>query len=172
MKVTITEALRLKNEISTMVRNTETNISSSEFGVSFQDDKPVSVSEDKEKFTHVYDQLTKILTISQLINSALAKYDVNTSVSDLVRESKNKEMLIRVLTNALRYKDSTQTSYEVVGNKRIAVKTHFIPHLTSKEIKQRITSLKKALREIKGQVDKKNSAMIELSFEYEDLEGF
>lgn len=171
MKVTVTEALRLKNEISTMVSALQSSIGASEYGITYEGDKLVT-DEDREKFQDVYDQLSKILVISQGINSVLAKYDVESSVSDLVRESKNKELLIRVLTQALQYKDNTSTSYQVVGNKRVEVKTHFIPHLSSKEIKLRITSLKKALRDIKSQIDKKNAATVELSFEYEDLEGF
>ncbi len=172
MKVSVSEALRLKNEIIKMVHTTLGDTRIAEYGVTTEDDKPVTERESCEKFPEVYAKLCKIFSISHQINSVLAKYDVESGISDLVRSLKNNEALLTVLTDALRLKDSTQITYQAIGNKRVEVKRHFTPYVPIKEIKCKITLLKKEIRDIKRDIDKKNLETIELPFEHTELDSF
>jgi len=169
MKVTITEALRLKNEVSQIVN--KVNAMAVDYGITKENGEE-SVISDRDSFIDQIDKLEKILKISEAINSILAKFSVDSGVSDLVRKSKNIELQKQLLERSMGYKQTSRLSYQVVGNERVAVKTEFVPYFSGKQIKEKIAGYKSILREVTSKIDVANSSMVELPFEYSDLEGF
>lgn len=67
MEITITEALRIKNEVSNAVKTLEYGVRTSSFGYTTEDGQ--IVSEDKDKFVDVETSLINALGLSEELNN-------------------------------------------------------------------------------------------------------
>lgn len=167
MKVKITEALRLKNEISSLVNNTFGEAIS--HGSTFEDDVHINVTYDT--FNVHINKVKRIFELSEHINDVLSTYNVNSGLSNIVRKLKNIEVLILKYNRAI--DESTPTTshrFVNVGNDRKLVTVRYEPTHTKKELKAELHALKLQERELRSKLDELNSSDIELNFEYSDLD--
>ena len=72
MKITVTEALRLKNEVSNVIKTLNYSIHQSSFGETTEDDE--IISQDKDKFQEVETALILGLSYSEELNNSLSKF--------------------------------------------------------------------------------------------------
>lgn len=171
MKTTVTEALRIQNEISEMIRTAMGKERYLQYGVTYQDDTVIEERGSRETLPEYLEKIQKFFGLSQQIHSILAKFAVDSGVSDKVRERENLKSVQRTLESALiAMPTETLTQFEVVGNQRVKVVTEFKPFVTKKDLKNRLKKIKTQIRELQVQIDALNAQLIELPFEYEDLE--
>jgi len=170
MQVTITEALRIKNEVSTIVGQLQNGLGSVNYGKVVDGGKEVFY--ENTTFPTYLTQLNKILAISQEINDKLSKFNVESGISSLVRQKANCELLIRVYETAISsIRQPVSRRYEIVGAVRMEIETTFTPFLSKKDIKELIKSCKASIRKIQQDIDTHNAEKIDFSFEYSDVEN-
>ncbi len=80
-------------------------------------------------------------------------------------------MLLKILNKLLpKTKPSKTFSWKTVGNERKKVVVEWRPLVQSKVIKEKITDVKKNIRETQSSIELMNQKLIELTFTYDDLE--
>ena len=171
MKITVTEALRLKNEISGIVNTLNYATNSAQLGVVKEDGE--AISEDKESFTTVFERFKKALGYSEEINNKLSNFNRETGIDVKVRAMHNEKLKLQILTSALpKTKPSSTTKFENLGGgKRQSVKVTYTPTINSNEVKKMMADAKQKMRAIQIEIEKLNQKDIELSFEYSDIES-
>jgi len=173
MKITVSEALRLKNEISSSICQLQSKSRYASYGVTKEDGIEKQAKSDIITFPDYLKLLEKAFGISEQINSKLAELSVRTKISDMVRHKANLLALKQTLEfAALNSTSNAQIRHETVGAQRVAITTTFEPFMTKKDIKAKIKALKAEIRTIQSMVDAENAQQIELPFEYDDLEDF
>lgn len=172
MKVTVTEALRIKKEIASKVSETQSAASLIKWATSEENGKPTGMIEGAITFEEFTAAINKLFAMSETINSVLAKFNVESGISDAVRKKANFEYLIQVYRMALSNSEpKNNVAYQVVGNNRVAVNVVWKPILNKSKLKESINEIKKLIRELQTFIDTKNAEMIELPFEYADFEN-
>lgn len=169
MKITVTEAMRLKNEIAGLVQ--EIVCGSFSCGKTLVDGVPEEESQAEDVRMYMY-RVERVLEISQHINSILARFNVESGVADAVRCKHNIELQTNRWSLALSQAEPRKSKmHQVVGDKRVVVETVFEPSITKTDIKDAMRALKARERAIQGQIDRANLQMVELPFEYEDIDA-
>lgn len=173
MKVTVTEAMRIKNEISHTINTLQMQSRYSLYGTIKEDGIEKQPNPTMVPFPDYLKTMEKAFSISEQLNSKLAELSVKTGISDMVRRKANLIVLRSALETAANQGVATSTTrHEVVGNTRTPIVTTFEPFMTKKDIKSRIKTIKAEIRTIQSVIDGTNAQQIELPFEYDDLEDF
>lgn len=169
MKITITEALRLKGDLSKIVNSLKSKIRYSSFGDNFEDGQ--KTSKDEDKFNDVEKLLINSLNYSEELNNALSDYNKDKEVDKLVRKMQNEKLLLEIYESSLsKTKATNQTTFVNLGTTRQSVEHKFIPTITLKEIKSKISKSKSLVREFQTKVEELNQGKLILSFDYNDVE--
>jgi hypothetical protein len=169
MKITITEALQLKNELKQKVAQATYEMNNCLYVRTEQNG--VDITSTTPTFEENFTKLKKVLDNSQELNDAISQFNMESKVSNYVREQKNLLVLIAQVQNAI--KKSVQTSVtqmQVVGAERVAVTTVLTPIINASELTKSLNFLKTRNRELFALIQKANTQEIELSFSYEDVE--
>jgi len=176
MKISVTEALRLKNVISEKIREITSKSRQVSYGSWTETTKKTTnrvVGESNElTFDQYIGALGRIYEISEELNSVLAKFNVDFGISDIVRKRSNLNALAAVYATAI---DSAVpkklVSYEIVGSTREEITKQFVPSVNKSELKRAQKALKEQVREIDSLIDKKNQEQISVSFNYGDIDS-
>ena len=172
MEISLTEALRLKNEISSSVKTLQHGVNYNvSYGTTTEDEE--NITEDKETFSAIEENLIKALSYSEEINQKIASFNRESNVDSIVRKLQNHKLLLQVYNSVLpRCKPSKSTRFENLGNgTRKAIKISFEPHMSSKEVKDKISSTKESIRTLQSKIETANNSKIDLSFSYKDIEN-
>lgn len=176
MEITVNEALKLKNEISTYVRKMSSVM---QRGVSFGDVHVFVDGEDQTsdgyelKFTEAYDAFHSLLSYSENINSVLATFNVENNISDLVRRKQNIVLLINMLENAQQHSEpwKKKSTENVAGVGKVTKEESFEPDMSQEQINSKISQLNEELRHIDSTIFDRNVTKVRLNFNYDDLEA-
>jgi hypothetical protein len=179
MKVTVSEALRIKNELGNIINNIQrcsplygTRTQTSTLQDTNVSEIPVMDAYRTVKFSDFVEIMKKAFNVSEEINSKLANFNTNSGLSDKVRRLHNNEVMITVYNTAVSNSQiSENKGYQVLGNDRILVTDRFVPFHSKSELKDKIKAYKTENRQIQIELDALNQKEIEFSFEYEDLES-
>lgn len=170
MQITLTEALRLKSEISTVVKNLSRQINSASLGITKEND--VIISRNDIVFADIEDALIKGLNYSEELNNSISSFNKDNKVDAIVRKLQNAKLLLDIYTiNLPRTKPTKQNRFESFSTERKVVEIVYTPSMSSKDMKEKILSQKAITRELQTQVEKLNQQEIEVSFTYEDIEA-
>jgi len=171
MKITVTEALRLKNEIAGTVNSLNYAANTAQCGIVKEDD--TVTSEEQEDFTTIFNRLNKALGYSAEINNTLSHFNRETGIDGKVREMHNEKMKLQILTHILpKTKPSTTNRFENLGNgQRKGIKVTYTPTIKSVDVKQMMAQAKTNMRTLQTEIEKLNQKEIELSFEHSDIES-
>lgn len=170
MKVTITEALRIHKEVAAIVTNLMRKSGQVRYGTTKEDGVEISANEN-QTFPEYVQELKRIFLISEALNSTLAEVNVRLKISDKVRTRENFKALLRTYENALLYQSpKNSTRFEIVGDKKNKVNVTFEAFMSKANIKKEIKSVKAQIRDLQSDIDGANSMMIDLPFEYADIE--
>lgn len=171
MTITVTEALRLKNEISNIVKQLQYKINQSSFGDNYEDDTLVS-TDVENKFIDTETSLIKALTYSTNINNTLSSYNRSNGVDGMVRDMQNEKLLLSIYQGNLdKCKPNKRKRFETVGNTRVSIETEYKPTITSSVMKDKISQCKNKIRVFQTDIEKLNQGSIELNFGFSDLEN-
>ena len=172
MNITVSEALRLKNEISKSVQSIQSETYRAPMGSIKEDDQIISDESDNKKFEEAVSRLEKALGFSEEINSKVASFNKANQVDDKVRSMQNNKLLFSVFENALaKTKPTKTTKFENLGNgTRKSIRVEYVPAMTSTAVKSKISQYKTKYRTIQNEIEVLNQNTIELSFSHEDLE--
>ena len=173
MNITITEAMRLKNEIAKTVNTLNYEVRQAPLGITKEDDVVLTNETDGNKFNDAMTRLIKALSISEEINNSLSAFNRDNKIDMKVRAMQNQKMLYDIYEKSLPKTKAMKTSrMENLGNGvRKAVKVEYTPIMTSSVIKSKINEYKTSYRTLQSDVEKLNASIIELSFSYEDVEN-
>ena len=173
MKITISEALRFKNEISNTVNKLNSETYRAPLGITKESDVVVSNEADSTKFIEGISRLEKALSFSEEINSKIASFNRENKIDDKVRSMHNNKLLMAVYENALPRTKATKTNkFENLGNGvRQTISVEYIPTVTSVDVKSKISHYKTKYRTIQNEIEILNQNSLELSFSYEDVEA-
>lgn len=170
MEITVTEALRIKNEISAAVDKLKYNINNASFGVTTEDGEVIS--DEKEKFGEVEEKLIKALTLSEEINSVIAAFNQSSEVPNTVRKMQNAKLLMEVYSrNLQKTKPNKSKRFENLSTVRKSIETVYTPSVSGKELKNRISSQKTLVRNFQSKIEQANQLTVKVSFEYADVEN-
>lgn len=172
MKVTVTEALRIKNLVSQKVQVIQTQFRNVQHGITTEENGTVVGQSDGVKLTNYLDALRAIYRISEQINSLLSRFNVETGIADNVRAKANLLTIQNYLEQSIEVCATKKTtSYVNLGQQRVAVTQIFSPFTTKAELKSQLKEVKKSIRELQTKIDFQNATLIELPFSYEDLDS-
>lgn len=170
MIITLTEALRLKNEVSNLIKTLHYRLNTSSHGTLTEND--VDVTREEFSYPEVEQSLLNALSISEQLNEAISSANARLHVGDYVRKLQNAKLLHGVYLNSLsKSKASVNKRFETVGNTRETITVKFTPYVTSVAMKEKISTQKEAIRYLQGKIDQINQTTIELNFEYSDIEN-
>ena len=170
MELTLTEALRIKNEISNTVKTLSYSIHQSSLGVTREDNQ--ITSPDIDTFIDVEASLIKALSYSEEINNAISTFNKESHVDVTVRKMQNAKLLLDIYNrNLSKTKPKTQNRFENLGTVRQSIEVVYTPFLTSKEMKERISTQKNLVRSYQKEVESANQNKINVSFSYKDIEN-
>ncbi len=171
MKVTVNEAMRIKNEIDAAFNST--NYFQEKIAYGIVSENGVVISEtNATNFNDFLDKLKRIITIKQEINSILAKYNVRSGISDLVRRKQSLVHLKEVLDNAIKnIGPEKSNAYVNVGNERKLVERTFSPFVSKEHIKNELKEINNEMMKIQSKIDDLNCKKVDLSFlsSYDEL---
>lgn len=170
MELTLTEALRIKNEISNTIKTLSYSIHQASLGVTTEDDKVISP--DIDTFIDVEQSLIKALGYSEEINNAISIFNKDSKVDVIVRKMQNAKLLLDIYNrNLAKTKPNTRTKFENLGTVRQSIEVIYRPYLSSKEMKERISTQKNLVRNFQKEVESANQNKINVSFSYKDIEN-
>jgi len=170
MEITLTEALRIKNELSNTIKQLNYGVHQSSFGKTVEDNEVVS--QDVETFENVEASLIKALNFSEELNSKIAEFNRASSVDSIVRKMQNSKLLLDIYSRNLdKTKPKTNKRFENLGTVRKSIEIVYTPTITAKAMKDRISSQKSKIRDFQSQIEKANQTKISIGFEYADLES-
>jgi len=173
MKITVSEALRLKNELAQTIKTLQYEALRSPLGLTKEDSQIINDEADSKKFSESVERLTKALSFSEEINSKIASFNKENSIDNKVRSMQNDKLLLSVYETALpRTKATKTTKFENLGNgNRKAIVVEYTPAITSTEVKSNIAKFKTKYRTTQNEIEKLNQGSIELTFSHADIEA-
>lgn len=173
MNITVSEALRLKNDLAKTIQTITYEAHRAPLGITKEDDEVISDESDNKKFADVVSRLQKALGFSEELNSKIALFNRENKVDDKVRSMQNNKLLLSIFETALNKTKATKTTkFENLGNgSRKSIKIEYVPAITSTEVKSKISHFKTIYRTFQNEVEVLNQGKVELSFSYQDLES-
>jgi len=170
MKVSVVEALRVQKEIATAVQIAMGMERGCRYGTTVEEGVTLDNGNAKT-FPEFVANLRKLFTISQQINSILADFSLKNGISDKVRERENLKVLQRIHESAIQsLPPASTTRFEVVGQMKTKVTRTFTPFVSKAELKTIVKKIKAEIRRIQAEIDVANAQVIDLPFEFDDIE--
>lgn len=170
MDITLTEGLRIKNELSNIIKTINYKIHQSSFGKIVEDEE--IVSQDVETFETVENSLIKALSFSEELNNKISMFNRTSGVDVIVRKMQNAKLLLDIYSRNLdKTKPKKNKRFENLGTVRKSIETVYTPFITAKDMKARISHQKSKIREFQSQIEQANQTKISVAFEYADLES-
>lgn len=173
MKISVSEALRLKNDVSKRIQALQSETHRAPLGITKENGTVVNDENDAKRFQSAVERLEKGLNYSEELNSKIAAFNREQGIDNKVRNMQNNRMLLSIYENALqRTKPSKTTRFENLGNgKREAIKVEYTPTVTATDVKSKISHYKTKFRTTQNEIEKLNQQTIEISFSFEDVEA-
>ena len=170
MEITITEGLRIKNELSNTIKQLNYSIHQSSFGKTFEDGEVVS--QDVETFEKVEGSLIRGLGYAEHLNGVISSFNKTSEVDVIVRKMQNAKLLLEIYTRNLdKTKGKTNKRFENLGTVRKSIEIVYTPSITTKAMKDRISVQKSLIRDYQSLIEKANQTKISIEFNYSDLES-
>jgi hypothetical protein len=141
MKITISEALRIKNELSNTIKTLTYQMHSASFGSTHEDG--VLISQDTTKFVDAEANLIKGLNLAIELNDTISKFNKESYVDSIIRKMQNAKLLLSVYSSNLnKTKPTTQKRFENLGTLRQSIEIVYAPYISSKEMKEKYQNKK------------------------------
>ncbi len=170
MELTLTEALRIKNEISTTIKTLQYKALTASFGVTLEDGE--IISKDADLFENVESSLIRALGYSEEINYKLSKFNRESSVDNIIRKMQNSKLLLGIYNTSLpKTKPTKQKKFENLNTVRKSVEIEYKPSVSSRVIKEKISEHKGLIRSYQSEVEEINQNKISVNFTYADIES-
>ena len=180
MAITVNEALRLKNEISSLLRSVQEIASRSGFlgansrlifGELLEDglkvEKPNGIT-----FEDYKDRYYALLNYSNEIHTEIARFNADKNIGFLVRQRSNllnvETLLNQAATESKPY-DRTRSNY-VEGVGRVEIRSTFVPYVSDATYVAEAREVRDAIRSIDNEISALNSGTIQLSFGFRDVD--
>lgn len=170
MEITLTEALRMKTEISSVVKTLTYTLNYASLGDTKEDGEVISQNDNV--FSDVEEKLINALNYSEELNDTISSFNRTNRVDSIVRKMQNAKLLLNAYNNALpKTKPSTQKRFENLGTVRKSVNIEYVPLVSSSTMKNSISSQKETIRTLQTDLERLNQGTINVSFTYSDLEN-
>jgi hypothetical protein len=182
VKILINEALRLKNTIAAAVRQKQGSCQfSGNWGMTLVDGVVTDEASANVRFDEYLDSFSRLLEVSEEINSAIDRANKENGISDKARSLANTKLLVEEIGSAMpnckarQWTDVTRTFGNDGGKpvvSSVQVKMEFIPWVTKVDLKDRLAKLRAKSRDLMNEISRiDNTVEIEVSFTYEEIES-
>lgn len=180
MAITVNEALRLKNEISGLLRSVQEIASRSGFLVAnsrlvFGELLEDGLKVEKQNgiaFEDYKDRYYALLNFSNKIHTEIARFNAEKNIGFLVRQRSNllnvEALLNQAATESKPY-DRTRSNY-VEGVGRVEIQSTFVPYVSDETYVAEAREVRDAIRTIDNEISALNSGTIQLSFGFRDVD--
>lgn len=181
MKISVNEALRLKNELRGNLNNVlQETRNNAYYGIKKEfaekDSKEFEDTTDynKEPIDRLFSKAQNLVQYLVELETNIQNFNANSGITKLVLLVKNLEVLISRYESVLQF--STPYKRKENPNPLFGKETprefyvDYTPLYTKKELKEIIKDLKRNLREAQNKIYTLNAETIEVNFEYSDLE--
>lgn len=170
MKISVIEAMRLKNELHREIGKLQYSHGMISYGETYEGGERIDNQAMKSIVEHL-EGSEKLLEMSLEINDALDQFNKDNAVSTMIRKIKNNDLLLSMWNNALASSEPKKGIKRVkLDNKIENVEYEFKPFATKTEVRKLQKAIRAENRELQSKIDKANSQMIQLTFEYNEFE--
>ena len=170
MNISMVEAIRLKNELSSEIGKLQYSRGEISYGQSFEGGDRV---DDQEMVTCV-DHMNRsllLLNMSLEINNVIDRFNKENLISETVRKIKNNQLLLSMWDSVLSNSEPKKGSRKVKMDSKFETQTYeFKPHVSKSEVRKMQKELRASNRQLQAKIDKANGSKVEVSFTYEDFE--
>lgn len=178
MRITIKEAMQLKNEVATAINASRQPSFLLErlegmFGTLTINDEVQTPPNNVRTFPEAYQRIENLFRVNQALHLALAKANVEHDIGDAIRRRENVKQLIAANELALRHAKpySRTDTRNIAGTGLERAVTVYEPFVLSGELKGRIRALKRELRELQAHIDAANTSAIDIpNLEIDEVE--
>jgi hypothetical protein len=173
MKITVSEALRLKNDVSRKIQMLQSETHRAPLGITKENGTPINDTEDAKRFQSAIERLEKGLSYSHELNGKIAEFNRSKGIDSKVRDMQNNKMLLSIYENALPKTKAAKTNrFENLGNgKRETISVEYQPTMTATDVKSKISHYKTKYRSTQNEIEILNQEKIDISFSFEDVEA-
>lgn len=181
MKITVSEALRIKKEVAEHIRAIEYNdMRGRSYRLSGKKDLDIYFGETWENHELMHDEgkisvsdrinnVSKILDVSEDLNRLIAVFNHKNDVGILVRKRQNLKFLLNYYEEVVS-KNSVPSAKSVRDKDTGKVtKVVFKPSLSKAHIRNKIKGLRSDIRKIQADLDNINTQTIDIPYEYDDI---
>ena len=173
MKMTIAEALNLKNSLKSVVSNAQRKMHEVVFGKRTVGGKEEPIPEDALLFEEAYASLGKAMNISNRVNTFLAECNIEFEISETVRQRQNNIALITALEHAQNQSAPTKRfDRDWHDGNYVSVEITYEPFQNKKEFKDKVKALRKTNRALNSKILQANALEINLPVTEKELEEF
>ena len=180
MTITVNEALRLKNEMSSLLNSVQAiarqtgmlgRQSRLVYGDLVEDGLAVE-NQNGIRFEEYKDRYFALLNYSNEINTEISKFNAANNIGFLVRQRSNlldvEALLNQAATESKAYERSRSNYVEGVG--RVEIQTSFEPFVPDSQYVAEARAARDGIREIDNEIARLNSGTISLSFSFKDVD--
>lgn len=180
MTITVNEALRLKNEIASLVNGVQAiarhagSLGRSArlvYGKLVEDGLAVE-NQNGIAFEEYKDHYFALLNYSNEIHTEISKFNAANDIGFLVRQRSNliavEELLNQAATESKAY-ERTRSSY-VEGVGRVEIETSFEPFVPDSQYVAEARAVRDGIREIDNEIARLNSGTLTLTFSFSDVD--
>jgi len=175
-KIQVTEALRLKKEISNYFSRVAGSVRNKVYyGTTYIDNiKQNELLTNRISSSDYIVHLETLLNLSEEINDKLSNFNRVTKIDSLVRRKSNVQFQIDTLSIIIDSSSPSEKENVTItsSGEKVKTVTKFTPVLEVEKLKQDLLTLKAEVREIQNKIDKLNLKTIDLSFNFEDFDKF
>lgn len=180
MTITVNEALRLKNELASLLKGVQTIARQTalfgrpgrliygeliEDGLAVENQNGVSFEEYKDRYF-------ALLNYSNEINTEISKFNAENSIGSLVRQRSNLldvEALLNEAATGSKAFERTRSNY-VEGVGRVEIMTSFEPFIPDTQYVAEARAARDGIREIDNEIARLNGGTISLTFSFTDVD--
>jgi len=169
MKITVNEALRLRNELKNNLQNEYNKVRNGSYcGIKIQDGEDIT-DYNKDSIVIVMDRINKLTRYLVELETSITEFNVSSGITTFVLLVKYLEKVISNYEIVIQQSTPYKRKETPLMRESKEVTIEYNPVYTKTSLKETIKELKKSVREAQSKIFKLNNAEIETSFEYEDI---
>ena len=175
MKMTVQQAMKMKNDLANAVRTKMQTLqgyrSSVTYGRDLIDGKQLVETEDEVKFMDALESLEKGFEVSNEVNTVLAKFNATEGIGERVRSIQNGKVIVEALEAAAQKSSKTVQRVQLkVADETMEAEKVYEPYQTKKEVRKLIKDEKAMIRKMESEIFDLNAKEVEFSFDQEVLD--
>jgi hypothetical protein len=171
MKLTIVDAMRLRNQLKNLISMRGAGYRNTVYGITEIDGVTMDIGQQSIPFPESAQKREKLFLIMEELNAKLTEHNQSKGIYKIVDTLQNKKDLLSMYNNAIPFcKPTKSQSFIIVGNERKQVVSIFTPFQSAGDIKKIIKVLRQDIRKLQSELDKLDRDETEVSFTEDEID--